>query len=65
MRKIELTQEYKDKFENLPEHGMGYQKVIVYLKNGMSFYTTIYNSMYIDLNEPVNMDQIDKINLKT
>jgi len=64
-RRILLTKELQDKFINLPEHGMGYQNVMVYLKNGMSLYTQIFNSTHIEVEEPITMDNIHYVNLRT
>ena len=49
---------------NLPEHGMGYQRVIVELFNADSFRAILYNCEYLEIPNRIETDDIKKINYR-
>ena len=65
MTRLGLSQKWIDKLINLPESGMGYQKVTVKLKNGVVFNGTVINSDILQVNSHVvfKNDDIDDINV--
>jgi len=67
-RKIELRKDQIDILENLPETGMGYQKVKITLSNGIILHDRIIvNSQFLLLNEDesINTDSIQIIEIET
>ena len=50
MTRLGLSQKWIDKLKNLPESGMGYQNVMVKLKNGVVFNGTVINSDILHVN---------------
>ncbi|HEY4474857.1 MAG TPA: hypothetical protein VJC06_02960 [Candidatus Paceibacterota bacterium] len=65
MTRLGLSQKWIDKLKNLPESGMGYQNVMVKLKNGVVFNGTVINSDILQVNSHVvfKNDDIDDINV--
>ena len=68
MDKIILNNAQSDRLKNLPETGMGYQKVDITLKNGSIFRNrTVLNSVYLILNpgEKINPYEIIDVKLRS
>lgn len=66
-KKIKINKSITDKLLKLPETGMGYQKVILYLHNGeILFDRIILNSEYLILkdNEVLDSDDIFNVELE-
>jgi len=64
MRKIKLPEHMVQGLINLPEHGMGYQRVIVELFNADSFRAILYNCEYLEIPNKIETDDIKKINYR-
>jgi len=62
MKKVKLPEEIKQEFIHLPEHGMGYQKVLVDLYNGITFRAKVLNCEYLEIPESVDIEDIKKVN---
>jgi len=65
MTRLGLSQKWIDKLINLPESGMGYQKVTVKLKNGVVFDGMVINCEILHVNNYIvfKNDDIDDINV--
>lgn len=59
--KVKVPQYVTDHFVNLPEHGMGYQKVCVLLKDGGELYTTLENCEFLELPDNIGIEDLKRI----
>lgn len=62
MKKVKLPNNITQELIVLPEHGMGYQKVLVDLHNGITFSAVVYNCEDLEIPETVNIEDVKKIN---
>ena len=67
MKKVTLLQSQINRLVNLPETGMGYQKIKLVLKNGeVKRNMTVLNSEFLVLenNQSIDPEEIEKIELE-
>jgi len=64
MFKITLNNHWKNVLLELPETGMGFQKVLVTLKNGEIIRGVVLNVTELKTNELVDLNNIIKIELE-
>ena len=62
MKKVKLPEEMVQELLHLPEHGMGYQRVMVDLYNGITFRAKVLNCEYLEIPESIHTEDIKKVN---
>jgi len=63
MQSVTLSEKWKERLQQLPESGMGYQVVNIKMSNGTQRVTTVMNGEYMLAESDFPIDDIAEINI--